>query len=544
MIQKLRSAFNKRWGALVDRYHDRPGPYEREFAAHSRRVWRGYRPKRHDGGEILVEANRIPGCIVAMSYVASYLGLRERAKLVVYGKGISRIQKSVFSPFADEFLCYSAPREEEVAALFAALRPTIASKRDLENLAVDGLRVGDLIYDTYIRRWDFVTVDLASELLDAVLRETLSYLVYWRAYFERHRVRAVLVSHSIFSWPGVITRLAASRGVPVYLCFSNRLFCITESHNMRAYNEYIDHPGFFRSLPPEMQQHGLREAEARIARRFRGEKELGSHHLLRPTYLARTGTRVLEESPRLKILVASHCFSDDNHVYGDNLFPDFYEWLTFLGEISERTDYDWYVKLHPDRYPWETAHIEALARKFPRFRILPAETSHHQMVEDGIHCVLTVYGTIGFEYAALGIPVITASPWNPTVAYGFNLHPMTVAEYEKILLNLADLRLNIDIGQVYEYYYCHYLSTADNWLYDDYSASYEEVCKLQGPGGRLAYRQFLAEFSDEKHRRILDTVDRFVRSRDYCLRITHLAGGPVSASDMPARQVHEADQAF
>jgi hypothetical protein len=87
MIGKARAAFNRRWGALLDALNDKPGPFEKEFAAHNKRVWRGYRPELFEGGEILIEANRIPGCNVALSYVGQYLGRSEHAKLVVYGKG-------------------------------------------------------------------------------------------------------------------------------------------------------------------------------------------------------------------------------------------------------------------------------------------------------------------------------------------------------------------------------------------------------------------------------------------------------------------------
>ena len=61
--------------------------------------------------------------------------------------------------------------------------------------------------------------------------------------------------------------------------------------------------------------------------------------------------RLLKESSRIKVFIALHCFFDSPHSYGCNLFPDFYEWLDFLGKISLETDYDWYMKTHPDYLP-------------------------------------------------------------------------------------------------------------------------------------------------------------------------------------------------
>jgi len=523
MPNRIFGFLNRKLGSIQSFIKDRPDLYAREFIAHNRKVWRDYRFDRSQG-EILIEANRMGGCNVAMSYVASYLGRMEKAELVVYSKGVSRAYRAFYRSYADAFHIYSADEHcEEVESLFAEVYPRIKTKRDLENLRVHGILIGDLVYDSYIRRLDAISVDMAGQEFGAVLREALGYLIHWRAYFASHSVKAVLISHGVFSWPGVIMRVAVSHSAPVYLVQMNRIYYVTNSHNGRPYNEYVDHPRHFAELSGEEQAKALAKAEEGVMRRLRGERDVGAHHLLKPIYSPKTGQRVLAESPRIKVLVATHCFSDDNHVYGNNLFPDFHEWLLFLGAISERTDYDWYLRLHPDRYPWETKHVEALAEQYPRFRVLPSETSHNQIVEDGIGCVLTVYGTIGFEYAALGVPVITASPWNPTVAYDFNIHPKTVEEYERILMNLGDVKLNIDINKVYEYYYCHYIDGADDWLYDDFSAVYGDLYARNAVSGSLGYRKFMDQFSDEKHARILETVEKFVRSKDYCLRRVHFS---------------------
>ena len=38
---------------------------------------------------------------------------------------------------------------------------------------------------------------------------------------------------------------------------------------------------------------------------------------------------------------------DAVHVYGNLIFPDFYEWMVYLGEFSKKTEYEWYIKNHP-----------------------------------------------------------------------------------------------------------------------------------------------------------------------------------------------------
>ena len=66
---------------------------------------------------------------------------------------------------------------------------------------------------------------------------------------------------------------------------------------------------------------------------------------------------------------------------------------------------------------------------------------------------LTCWGTIGFEYALLGIPVINASQNNPHINYNFNIHAKTLKEYEKILLNIKNIKLKMNKNEIYEFYF-------------------------------------------------------------------------------------------
>ena len=60
----------------------------------------------------------------------------------------------------------------------------------------------------------------------------------------------------------------------------------------------------------------------------------------------------LNKDSKVKVLVAAHCFTDSPHVFGDNLFVDFYEWVDYLGRVSDKTNYSWYIKLHPSHYDY------------------------------------------------------------------------------------------------------------------------------------------------------------------------------------------------
>ena len=142
-------------------------------------------------------------------------------------------------------------------------------------------------------------------------------------------------------------------------------------------------------------------------------------------------------------------------VYGDFLFDDFNEWLTFLGELSSRTEYDWFLKMHPWADEFYQAEIHTLMGKYPKIKILPISTSFNEIAGMGIGYVLTSYGTVGHELPLLGFQVINAGN-NPHISYDFNISPQTRQEYENVLVSLSQLHAGYDVSSIYSFYYMQY----------------------------------------------------------------------------------------
>ena len=67
------------------------------------------------------------------------------------------------------------------------------------------------------------------------------------------------------------------------------------------------------------------------------------------------------------ILVATHCFTDAVHAYGETIFPDFYEWLMFLGYKSEKTKFKWLLKPHPAQAERNYDFLKFFENKFENF---------------------------------------------------------------------------------------------------------------------------------------------------------------------------------
>jgi len=268
-------------------------------------------------------------------------------------------------------------------------------------------------------------------------------------------------------------------------------------------------------LPESVQLKGLALAEHRIQKRFSGEVGVDMAYSTKSAFVASGHTRLLRHSNKKKVLIATHCFFDSPHSYGNNLFPDFYEWLDFLGQITECTDYDWYVKTHPDYLPGTMEIINDFIARYPKFTLLPSDASHHQIIAEGIDVALTTYGTIGFEYAALGVPVINASLNNPHIAYDFNIHAKDPEDYRRLLMNLDDLDLQIDKRQVYEYYFMRNIYNTENLFFENYERFLAEIGGYSAQFTPLAYEKWLTEWTPERHEEIVSAVHDFVDSGQF-----------------------------
>jgi hypothetical protein len=500
---------------------------EAAFVRHNKKIWRNF-VSENGNGEILVESYRIAASAIAFSYVANVLAKIHNAKIKVYAPKPKSFEVKIhlwnhhrrYKSFNAVPFYYDLSQSQllEVERLFAEIYPGLRIKKDVEDLKVEGLWIGDLLYDSHLMRYRVPTVEIQDKRFHSSLRKALGYYIYWRDYFDSHNVKSVIVSHCVYLRNAIILRLAIQRGIPAYQVNAYSLYCLTTEH-LWAYNDFLSYPEWFKRLSPQEQQIGLKLAKERIERRFAGEAGVDMAYSTKSAFVRNNNKRVIRESPRIKVLIATHCFFDAPHPFGVNLFPDLHEWLTFLGKISERTDYDWYVKTHPDFLPGNTEALKSVICNYPKITLIPKETSHLQIVEDGIDFVLTVYGTVGFEYAALGVTVINASLCNQHIGYHFNIHPRSIEEYESILLNLKAQKLDIDINEVYEYYYMHHLyDKGSSWLIDDFINRIGGYTKQRDP---TVYKLFLDDFTIQRHEKTLRSLMNFIESEDFCFRKKH-----------------------
>jgi hypothetical protein len=235
-------------------------------------------------------------------------------------------------------------------------------------------------------------------------------------------------------------------------------------------------------------------------------------------------TRILRDNDKLKILICPHSFEEDSYLNGEHIFDNtFFSWLCHLGELSEQTpNYEWYLKDHPTMYPRDLAINDMILSKYHKIIRLPIGVSPIQLKEEGIKYALTVSGSIGHEYPAIGIQVINAG-LNPHSKFDFCWNPKTKEEYDDLIFNLDKLPVKNDMEGLYKFYCLNYLYY--DWEYIPNNKFFFEnpllrifdANELKTKGlefGTWMYKELLKEYSVEKHHKILSQMDGLLEKVD------------------------------
>lgn len=511
----------------------------RQFRSHNERHFRWPATARTRRPEVLFEVNAMHSAHIAYSYLANVLSERYGARIVGYLPSVARTWQGDLRRWVKRALNYgeygayasfgttelvvptlTRKQAKSAEALFTKVFSSLRTALEVEAIQVNGVWIGDLVFDAYLREFSKPTIVTSSPEFARSLRESIECYVFWDEYFTSHDVRAVNVSHCVYR-NAIPLRVAVSRNIPAYQINLTHAYRLDSNH-LFAYTDFHYFRNRFVALPSEVRSEGVVEARKRIDRRFSGEVGVDMSYSTKSAFGSRSAGRLLRESGRTKVLIAAHCFFDSPHSYGNNLFPDFYHWMEFLGQMTDNTDYDWYIKTHPDFLPGSRKVVEDFVARYPRLTLLPASSSHHQIIEEGLDVALTVHGTIGFEYAALGVTVINASRNNPHIAYDFNVHAVDVEHYRQLLLHLNTLSHPVDLAQVYEYYFMAFIHNTTNIFLPHYDDTIRRLGGYARQFTPAVYREWLEQWTPERHQALLDSLRAFVESGDFRMDERHI----------------------
>jgi hypothetical protein len=338
--------------------------------------------------------------------------------------------------------------------------PQIYSKNKILNISINNIKIGDLIYDEFLRRNNIVTIDIKSKKFKDFLLYSYKLFNFWYKFLKKRKIAAVIASHSAYFF-ALPTRIAIHLNIPAYNVGPNFAYYLSKKKNSMM-SDFENYKNIFNKNKSKNKKKFIEEAKNELHKRFLGKKDIlhqtnqeneSEVFLNNKIYVNTKGAKT--------ILIATHCFNDAPHIYGGMLFNDFFDWLNYLSYIFRNKKIKCLIKIHPAQYDRNYKEILKFLKNNNQFKLLEKFSSHNEILENNnIKLVLTVYGSVAHEYSYFGIPVINAGR-NPHVAYNFSYNPKTLKDYKKLIFKILEgnKKFVLKRNEIYEFYYMHFLDT-------------------------------------------------------------------------------------
>ena len=326
--------------------------------------------------------------------------------------------------------------------------------RNTLSFECDGILVGDLIIDSYLRYRPSERFRVDDPFVRYLLWQSMRDVRRAKAYFSRRRPVLYLSSYSTYIEHGVPVRVAVSRRIPVrvfgnLITFGKRL-SNTDTFHTTDTSRYQSE---FASLPNkgECLDYAERELQVRIA----GGIDAATSYMRESAY-ARSGEAVPDVAGCVVMFL--HDFFDSPHIYADLVFEDFWSWCVCTIETLMAAGVKFWLKPHPNQVVRSAVAIGKLQAIYPGLQMLSTGVTNVQLVDAGIICGVTAYGSVAHELAYLGVPSIACAR-HPHHSFQFCRTARSLEEYRSFLrtanakpLTKAEMR-----RQALAFYYMHNL---------------------------------------------------------------------------------------
>jgi hypothetical protein len=271
------------------------------------------------------------------------------------------------------------------------------------SLVLDGIEIGDLIVDSYLRFRPSPRFEPTDPFVRYLIWQALRDLYQAECYFGKKKPRLYVSSYSSYIEHGVTIRVALKHGVPVYTFGDHTRF--TKKLSVEDPYHTIDFSRFreeFNRL--DRQDERLEEARVQLEIRLKGGIDAATVYMKKSAY--KNENVELPSDFSGAVVIFLHDFYDSYNAYPNLIFCDFWRWICFTIETFQEKNIKFYLKQHPNQIGLSDIAIDDLRASYPNAKWLPSRISNLQMVDGGMLCGVTAYGSVAHELAYLGVPTI------------------------------------------------------------------------------------------------------------------------------------------
>lgn len=483
--------------------------------------------KKHNSVVIIPFDNKCELTFVKYAYMSNYLANIYDADIYSYFRwgantsGASPVLLEMYRSFGckgiiDDRLVDKNKVNEE----FNRIWESIETWEDINKITIEGISFGVSIVRDYMRVGipDFV---IKNKQFESFLYNRIETIVFWLDYFKCNDVKAVILGDGV-TWDGYIRDIALNNNIKTYATVSGVIKKMYPDFYDEMYIHY--YRNMWEQLYPDIKEKAITLAKNIAESRLRGDVVSVSLQDKEnfPFKNIESKDRVIRDNGKVNVMICPHIFEEDCYACGESVFDNnYFEWLIFLGEMSNITDYNWYLKMHPSASKRDYIIIDKILKKYKNIVLLHESVSPKQLAHEGLDYVLTVYGSVGHEYPLLGVKVINAGD-NPHMNYSFNINPKDKTEYAEVIKRLDKKPIDLDRNEIYEFYAMNYVvydkrkNDYDSIFFENKTIAYcrtELVSAGYYPGTWL-YAEFSKEWSLERRDEVIKELPTIFQNVD------------------------------
>lgn len=400
-----------------------------------------------------------PAYVMTNNIVGGFIKYKKKLnKLYLINSPLNRKMKMICNSYGSGNFIYLGYRKLNVftciKSLYVALKlyRNIKNKTSITPLQYEGILIGDLIYDTYLRMGN-ITFSKKTFVLFKVLYNAILTKKYYDMIFKKWNIKAVVLGHMVYVAYGLLARTAINNDIPIYARARGPVFCAVKKYsNPKKIKEYQLRPSsiLFNYIYYNYKKLAIEHADQYLKRRF--ESRVHQHDVLNAFNPNKITMNKNEFSNKFNlsldkpfVCIMAHIFKDAPHSNSWQIFDDYLIWLQkTLSFIVSDNSVNWLIKPHPSakmygEYNLVEREVNNITKNYKNttVRVVSNEINTKSLVSIA-DAILTVCGTAGLEFSCFGIPCILAGE-SPYSGFGFTLEPKTKEEYFDILKNIKKI---------------------------------------------------------------------------------------------------------
>ena len=321
------------------------------------------------------------------------------------------------------------------------IKKKVKNKQDVYKIQYKGIKIGKYIYQSYCREYLRFTLDINSKEFLIKIAESINFIERSKSIFKNYKIKYLITSHTIFSKYGCLCKIAKINKCKIFIIFKTNngksLDILKIPNNLIQADDYKNYKKIY--LKQKNKNKILINSQKELYNRINSQT---FHAGLRRQGSSFDKNKIIRfKEKKDKIIILTSCFYDSAMFYENSMFPDCYTWIIYLLDRAKFTNFQWYVKPHPDGVPENKNVINILKKKYPNVIFLDKNISNKSFQLNNFKSMFTYRGSAITEFIYMGIPCVVVSD-NIQSAFSFARPLKSINIFNNLINNANKIKLS------------------------------------------------------------------------------------------------------